>query len=349
MNAPILISVRRKLSPVCQAATRLLALMAVTMSLQAQWTTQTLSLKSGWNAVYLHVDCTHADLASLTPLEIQEIWMWQPAPTTIQFVQNPQEPIETGTQWKNWKRVEAINALQRLIGNAAYLVRTTADVSWSLKGKPVPPRQQWTSSGLNFIGYPTVPSSPPTFESFFSQAPAVRQVLQTYYYDGGELGANNPRELFNFMLSTRTVTRGEAYWLRADGQYYAPYGPFEVKLAGGRALDFGETASQISFRIRNLNPATNTVTLKLLASEAPPSGELAIAGTPTLLLRGALNTVNLTHAYSSIAPDGTATFVMPPAGKDGSETEVVIGINRAALAQAPGSLLAGIVRLTKSR
>jgi hypothetical protein len=47
---------------------------------QAQWITQSLDLKAGWNAVYLHVDASHETLDTLVGADqanpIQEIWMW---------------------------------------------------------------------------------------------------------------------------------------------------------------------------------------------------------------------------------------------------------------------------------
>lgn len=325
-------------------------LLAAASTGRAQWVTETVDLKSGWNAVYLHVDGSHADIGALagTGSPVQEVWLWQPAPTTVQFVQNPQEPVDTGTQWKSWKRSEVVNGLNRLVGNASYLVRASADYQWSIKGRPVPPRQQWTTTGLNLLGYPTVPSSPPSFDQFFAQSPAIRQELQVFYYNGGALGTTNPRELFNFMLAGKSVRRGEAYWLRAGNMYNTAYGPFEVALSATDGLNFGDSLSQISFRLRNLHPNTNTVTLRLLDSETPPAGQTAIQGTPPLLVRGALNLSNLTYGYTGVSANGAVDFVLGPVGQPGSEVEVVVGINRYALANAPGSLLAGIVRLTDS-
>src|ERR1041384_915740 len=70
---------------------------------QAQWMTQTNSLKPGWNAVFLHVDASHATLDQLVGNDpsnpIAEIWYWQPALPTGQFVESPQLPTSAGNQW----------------------------------------------------------------------------------------------------------------------------------------------------------------------------------------------------------------------------------------------------------
>src|SRR6266567_1311847 len=73
---------------------------------QAQWITQTNSLRPGWNAVFLQVDASHATLDQLVGADlanpIQEIWYWQPALPTGQFVDSPQLPSTSGNQWASW-------------------------------------------------------------------------------------------------------------------------------------------------------------------------------------------------------------------------------------------------------
>src|SRR5262245_36419720 len=94
----------------------------------AQWITQTNSLKAGWNAVFLHVDASYATLDQLVGSDlanpIEEIWSWQPALPTGQFVESPQVPTGAGSQWSSWTRLQGpTSPLQRLAGNGAYLVR----------------------------------------------------------------------------------------------------------------------------------------------------------------------------------------------------------------------------------
>ena len=167
---------------------------------QAQWLTQAIDLKPGWNAVQLHVDASHDTLANLVAADaanpILEVWFWAPTVSTMQFVQGPQEPVASSSQWVSWLRsASATSPLQRLAGNAAYLVRVGNNVSsytWNVKGRPVPPSYQWTTTGLNFLGFPTAPVSPPFFDAFLAQAPELRQNAEIYQYPGGKLGANNP-------------------------------------------------------------------------------------------------------------------------------------------------------------
>lgn len=319
----------------------------------AQWTTQTNTLKAGWNAVYLHVDASYATLDDLVGDDlanpIEEIWYWRPATTGGQFVDSPQIPTDTGSQWQTWEKVTGANsALQRLVPNGAYLVKVAANVAsynWLVKGKPVAPTFKWTLSGLNFVGFPTAPSTPPTFDAFFAPAPELKQNSEVYRYPGGELGQGNPLRVV--ALRTTPVRRDQAYWVRAGDAYNKYFGPFEIVQGGETGIRFGDSRGQSKFRLRNLANVPVTVTLKEIASETPPAGQPAIQAVPPLLLRGSVNTTNLTFAYQNLTT-ASKQWTLAAAGKVGSEVEVVIGLNRSEMPGPPGALFAGILRFTDS-
>jgi hypothetical protein len=328
-----------------------LVLLCSVLPARAQWVTQTLSLKAGWNAVYLHVDPSHTTLDSLVGSDLSnpilEVWLWAPPASTLQFVQSPQEPV-AGAQWMSWNRNSAdTQMLQRLVGNCAYLVRVATNVAtytWTIKGKPLPPAYEWTTTGLNFLGFPTVPTGPPTFENFLAKAPELQQSAEIYYYPGGDLGSGNPARLY--ALRTTTVKRGQAYWIRSGTTYNRYFAPFELGLSSTRGVVYGDALSAASFRLRNLTATNLTVTLRLVASETPPTGQTNIVGTPPLVVRGALNTTNLTYAYSTLAVGGTYSWTLPASGQSGSDVEVVLGLDRTAMSGSVGDLHAGVLRLT---
>lgn len=317
----------------------------------AQWISQTNTLKPGWNSVYLHVDASYTNVNQLmaSSLPIHEIWYWQPALPTGQFIDSPQLPTGGGSQWSYWTRsLGTTSVLQRLSGNGAYLVRLTNNVAsynWVVKGKPVLPTYQWTLTGLNFVGFP-VPTSPaPTFEAFFAPQPQLQANGEVYRYQGGELGATNPVR----MLAPRntTVRRDQAYWVRAGDTYNQYFGPLQVVQSGTAGIKFLDTRGQAQMYLRNLANVPMTVTLRQLASETSPAGQSNIVGAPPLLLRGAINTTNLTYGYTNLGA-GPNTWTLTAAGQVGSEVEVVIGLNRSQMAGAPGTLYAGILRFTNS-
>jgi hypothetical protein len=62
--------------------------------LEAQWQTQPIPLKAGWNPIYLHVDATHASISDLVgDLAIDEIWLWSPSVNEAQLFSRPMRPL----------------------------------------------------------------------------------------------------------------------------------------------------------------------------------------------------------------------------------------------------------------
>ncbi len=328
-----------------------LCLSALTPGARAQWLTQTNSLKPGWNSVFLHVDASYANLNALIASDqfnpIQEVWYWQPALPTGQFVDSPVNPTSAGSQWIQWTRALGVNSpLQKLAGNGAYLVRLAGNLNydWKVKGKPLLPLNKWSLSGLNFIGFPASPGAPPSWESFLQRAPLLQQTAEIYRYQGGEFGATNPARLFS--LRTTPVRRDQAYWIRAGETYNQYFGPFQIVNLDSGGLRFGTTKGQTQFRLRNLANTPIVVTAQQLGSEPPPFGQSPIIDPPPLIVRAGLNTNNLTYAYTNL--DAGLSWSLAAAGQVGSEVEIFIGVNRSAMTGNPGDNFAGILRFTDS-
>jgi len=317
-----------------------------------QWVTQTNTLRSGWNAVYLHVDPSYSTVNDLmsSVTNVSEIWMWSPT-STQQFIDSPQTPTGAATQWTKWTRTLGTNSpLQRFAPNTAYFFKvagtnTSTTNVWAIKGRPMSPQYQWTSSGLNFIGFP-VPAAGVTYESFFLPVPSLLEVSEIYRTIGIDFGTNNPVRVSNF--AGNQLRRGEAVWMRVSSGYNRYFGSFEIDLTGSRTISFGSSATQISFRLRNQLATTNTITMTLVPSEAPPTGQTNIVDVPPLLVRGALEPSTLTYYHQTLATNETATWTLPPRGKPGSDVQVVIGLSRNQLTGSPGDLSAGVLQLTDS-
>jgi len=69
---------------------------------------------------------------------------------------------------------------------------------------------------------------------------------------------------------------------------------------------------------------------------------------PPLLLRGSLNLTNLTYDHTNLPAGSPRSWTLAPRNLPGSEVEVVLGLNRSAITNAPGALLAGILSFTDS-
>jgi hypothetical protein len=333
----------------------LLTLCLGTHSVQAQWLTQSIALKAGWNAVYLHVDSSYATLQDLVGsdpnIPISEVWRWNTT-STMQFVGDDQTPAFDANQWASWSRSAPDSSLlQRLTGNTAYLICVYTNVptyTWNIKGKPVPPSYHWTSAGMNFIGFPTVPTGPPTVYDFLMKAPDLYSNAQIFQYTGGDMGAGNPAAVSMYAWRTATVKRGQAFWMCKTNYFNTYFGPFEVDLSHAKGVEYANTLSVRSIRLRNLTSTNLTVTLNVAASETPPAGQTNIVCVPPLLVRGALNASNLTYACASLVVGSPRSWTLKAKGLAGSEVEVVLGLNRSAMTGQVGDLQAGVLSFTDS-
>ncbi len=331
----------------------LVALLGLAPAGHAQWLSQSIDLQNGWNGVFLHVDASQSTLNTAVGGDpsnpIQEVWRWNPPPLT-QFTANPADPVST-PEWTAWSRVDPASPLQRLTGDTAYLVRVNSrnGYVWNVTGRPVPPRHSWSISGLNLIGFPTVATNPPNFAAFLANARDLESVTpEIYRYVGGNLNKNNPELLAAPQFPRAPVARGAAFWMRAGTVFNRYFGPFEVVPSGLDGVDFGTSGSSSTFRLRNLSAQALTVTLGLQASAPPPAGQPIIAGAPPLLIRTDLNLTDLTYASTNLPTGGSHSWQLAPRDQPGSEVEVVLGLNRAATTNSPGTLLAGILRFTDS-
>lgn len=329
-----------------------LVVMALTAgAARAQYLTQDFTLKAGWNAVFLHVDPSYAtidDLVAADPLQaIEEVWLWKPELSDQQFVDSPQSPLTTDTRWVSWTRALGTSSALRTMGaNLPYLVKvkaTVATYTWSLKGRPFVPRYQWSTSGLNFLGFPADPVTPPTFDTFLAKAPAdFRLSAEFYRYPGGALGAGNPAQVFG--LRTARIKRGEAYWIKTGDYYNRYYGPFEVSLSGSGIIDYGDTLRTVGLRINNLTATNLPLQLTFVPSEAAPAGRPAVTAPIPLLIRGARDGVTGKYAYTRLNAGTPASWNLAASGRDGSSIEVVLGVDRSVMTGNPGDLLAGVLR-----
>jgi hypothetical protein len=335
-------------------------LAATCLSIQAQWLTQTNAIKPGWTAVYLYVDSSSQSLNQLVGYDpadpIDQIWLWREASSTAQYLSDPQAQLSDGSHWITWVRNAAAtpSTLGALIPNSAYLVHSSASTNytWRVQGQPVPPSYSWDLTGLNFVGFSTPSVNPPNFQNYLAPDPAISGIVQLYQYVGGALGPLNPQPVFSQYLTK--VTRGQAFWVSATNVNNSYFGPFQISLLNPAGINFGPSASQTTFHLQNVTANPLTVTVRLLASEAPPYGQTDIAGPPPLLIEGAFNATNQTYAYTELATNnpagGTNTFSwsLAPAGQPGSDEAVVLGVNRFALTGPGGRLYAGTLQFTDS-
>ncbi len=329
--------------------------------LRAEWKTETMELVPGWNAIFVHVDPSQDGVDVLlqrTP--VSQVWLWAPTPSATQFVSTVQGSSDFGSNWISWVASDPTNSnLQHLIGNAAYLVYVdavyndgTADRTvsvaepyiLSLKGKVIPPSYIWTVSGQNFLGFSNRPNSEPTFVDFFGLSDTLdNSATEVYEYPGGELGVTNPALVISPL--ERKVKRGQAYWVK-DSDYNRFFGTFSVTLQDASGVHFDTSLTSYRIRLTNTANEAHTVTLELVASEVPADGSILV-GAPPLLVRGDLDPESLSYGFANLA-DAPLSWNLAAAGEVGASVEIVLGIDRVAMASNPGDAYAAILRFTDS-
>ena len=259
-------------------------LFAVT-SLEAQWKTQTLTLKEGLNAVYLWVDPSPEDIDSLLIAfpEITEVWKWNEGATTVMFGDSPSDPISS-PDWLVWYRNDpGLTNLSLLNGDTAYLINvsgSSGDVVVNLTGRPVPPSYEWMGSSFNLTGFQVNDTVTPwDMEAFLGLSAELTSVNNVHKYGGG-----SPQALQQVIaLRFEDVTLGSAYWIETSAPSSDFVGPLFIGL-NGDGINFGSETLQSTIRVKNISNRKVRYTLRKIDSDAAPAGEAAVAGTIPLSL-----------------------------------------------------------------
>ena len=314
----------------------LLAL-ALAVSAHAQWTTQTLSLQPGWNAVFLEIQPEPRQCDQLfAGMPIESAWAWNRRFSPVQFIQDPTSLIAGDPDWLVWTP-SAIKNLFILEGGRAYLVKVsgTSAVNWQLVGRPAPRRIDWISDSLNFVGFSIDPQSPPTYASFFagSAAHAGQPIYRLNASGQWQLLANP---------ANATLQSGQAFWIRCAGQSSFA-GPLKLMFEQGNALNYGKTLIELRLRIKNESEAVKSFTVQQLASAAPPNVNHPPLAGPVPLSYFRMNLASNEYGFVPL-PSPLANLQVAA----GEERELRLAVRRADMTPAaPGALYQSLLQVTE--
>jgi hypothetical protein len=269
----------------------MLGLFGGALSAQAQWVTQTLPLKAGWNAVYLYVQPEPRALDTVfTNLPVDKVYKWQRPEAAIQFDVDPGHPFPRPGDWQTWYPPggdqQYLSNLGDLLANQAYYIHVTnsAGCTLNLKGTPVLNPYSWPGNAYSLYGLPVPSSSAPTFTGFFSASSDIA----TPYGAASRIYtvSTGGYEYAVFQPNIQAIARGQAYWILCN-QVSSYAGPMSVQIDGqdNGWMDFraGTSAKTISIRNNSTN-ATRRVVLRQQVSETAPGGDYpAVAGSVPLL------------------------------------------------------------------
>ena len=265
---------------------------------QGQWTTQTVQLSNGWNAVYLGVEPADARCdAVFSNWPVAHVSLYSMESALAGFLTSPDEPLDMAAEYLTWSpgHPAGANALNSLNAGHAYLIYATQACVRALTGRPAVPRLEWVpgvrgTNAYNLMGFCHSPTS--TFGTFLSGAGFDPAKLSVYRVGGTNRASPSFYALGGFSGSVGTVPMepGKAYFVACDKRSSFS-GPVRIFPAGTDGIRFAADETRELLRLVNEHGAPLTVSLAVSNSAAAPGGELP--GKPTLLhfdyLRGWLS------------------------------------------------------------
>jgi hypothetical protein len=303
--------------------------LAFALKAQAQWTTQTIQLHGGWNAVFVEVQPEPASCdAVLAGLPVESAWAFNRQHQAVQFIQDPSNLAPGNPDWLTWlptnSPAASSSSLFAFEARRAYLVKlpnNAGSVSWSLKGRPVLKPIEWLQHSLNLVGFAVAPSGGPSFQNFFATSPAhAGQPIFRLNAQGQWIKVTAPASTF--------VNPGEAYWIGcASPSTFS--GPLAVDTGFRSGLPYGGTQVEMTLRIRNASASTRSFSLTRFTSAPPPASQSPLAG-PVPLAYFQMNLTNQLYGWSTLPSNLEKLDVAP-----GQEWELRLQVLRKLMTPSP--------------
>lgn len=309
----------------------------------AQWVTQTLQLKPGWNSVCLWINPVAGELSDVfANSAVRSVWQWDRRYTSVQFQTDPTKLLPEDPHWQYWypptSLASFLSSIKSLVGGESYLIElpaTAAPLTITLKGKPILPTPNWVPYEMNFVGFPSGPAPGPYFLDYFR---GCTQIDVSTTYDPGIYTVKSSSASLPVTAPARTrMERGVAYWVRLQ-DVTGFVAPFTIDGLGNGLMDFGTEVQEHTFTIANASTSAVQVVLSPAASESPPLGQPALAGAVPLSW---YNVVSLTNR-TWVNFDGPFTISVPASGK----ADVRLSIRRGDLGPAAaGAVFQSLVNI----
>lgn len=248
----------------------LVAVVAFSSPGRTQWVCQRLSLRPGWNAVFLQVQPEdNACDAVFAGVPVESVWAWNRRSEPVRYVQDPVLLAAGDADWLTYHPPQAgaaaASTLHAVHGGRAYLVKLggSQDVILRLCGQPVIRAPAWVPESYNLVGLPIASADGTTVDAFFAPSAAHRDHrLHRLDSSGKWERVASP--------ATTVLRAGEAVWAYcATPSDYAA--PISLRFEPGGGMDFGRTVGEVTLVLRNHTATPKMVTLRLGPSEPPPT------------------------------------------------------------------------------
>lgn len=224
----------------------------------AQWVEQSLSLRAGWNSVFLWVDPANnrAD-ALFDGTGITMISRLDPSNSSRICNEADSGCVSpSGSTWLTWRPsshpASFANSLRVIEGGHVYLIEARNSTKIVIAGRPCTTKTQWTP-GPNLVGAFVTPQAPPTFATYLEPSDA-HLGAQVFQLSGSHWTPMNTAQAL--------VDADTGYWITATkASEYS--GPVEIDDATLRGIDFARGLSEHPVTLRSRG-SQEPVTLKYL-------------------------------------------------------------------------------------
>lgn len=313
----------------------------------APYTTQSLSLVQGWNAVYVEVapDAAADDLFADWPVD--HVGLYDPASflATRQFGADWDSEGLTGSSMALWKRgfPEASSLSRVPAGSVLVTYCTNESHSVTIRGVPAAPRTTWHVSGTNavynFFGFSTTQQT--DISAYLEGSPCEGVKSRTYYRIVGDNLDAGPGPLEVRTWNSK-VSDGDVLLLPSDDLSDWSGVLFVSPMNG---IDFGQNGVKATLTVRNDGKSPRTVSVAL--EQAANAAELQLSGTLPLCLHVRDADVARTNAAWSAALSGYGPVTKKELAPD--ETwRLEFGLDRTAFSSLVKGLSFGaLLRITE--
>ncbi len=215
--------------------------------------TQTITLQSGWNAIYLEVDPADSDPSvvfgnsNMASGAIDMVWTYVSPEGAAEFVLDQEELPFEKPGWYVYVTSgerQALTNLYGIRGGSCYLIKANQNTSFTVTGTPVYRTVNWEIGRYNLVGLYADPAAPLSFDEFLGLDPLSSADATIY-----QLSTNG---IWTKIIDpdATTVEAGCAYWVFNDGLIKTS-GPWELDPTSQNGLDFGEDSTIRRVRVSN--------------------------------------------------------------------------------------------------
>ena len=230
---------------------------------------ETMTLKNGWNAIYLESTPTNAlceNFFADAPVKSVASYKSDAYSSTRQLADDGTEIAQKPISYSVWLKDDPDSSTMRaLSGGYVYMIYATDTWSKQFFGTPAVPNQTWRtatvdSGFLNLVGVSASPDTSVTAKAYFGEGPFGTANGVAHQIKG----TNESGPVFSKFLNARvTMQGGKAYALTSTKDAEWP-GVIGVQ---GSGVIFASDVNYASVRVRNCGTTNHVFKIKMVRSD----------------------------------------------------------------------------------